>query len=122
MSADEDWFEQFERETPEPKLELIGGQLVIGNSLAGSRYYLHDLLIGWGSEAVLAFAAATQWRSALHQTFAAFSPPDVMAPLADWHSWADTVVYDHALAPAGPRATGPHHHTRERLHAATRHA
>src|SRR5262249_20748300 len=122
MAAEQDWFEQYERETPEPKLELIEGRLVIGNSLAGSRYYLHDLLTGWGTEAALAFAAPDQWRAALHQAFGPFSPPDAAAPLEDWRDWAEKVTYEPRLAPAGPRATGPHYHTRERLHAAMRHA
>jgi predicted nucleotidyltransferase len=110
-----DWFEQFERETPEPKLELIDGRLVIGNSLAGSRYILHDLLTGWGTEAAIALAAPALWRTALHQAFAGSTPPDPGAPLSAWQSWAETVRFELHLDPAGPRSTGPHHGARERL-------
>ncbi len=118
MSTQElDWFEQFERATPEPKLELIDGRLVIGNSAAGSRYYLHDLLTGWGVEAALAFAPADQWRMALTQAFAALAPPGATSPLEAWGAWAGGVRYEPTLAPAGPRTTGPHFHARERLQA-----
>lgn len=113
--AKDDWFERYERDTPEHKLELIDGRLVIGNSLAGSRYYLHDLLDGWGTEAVLPFAAPERWRVALHQAFASFTPPQVAAPLETWQAWARAVFYEPRLAPAGPLSTGPHHRTRERL-------
>jgi hypothetical protein len=117
MSATKDWFERYERETPEPKLELIEGRLIIGNSLAGSRYYLPDLLRGWGTEAALAFAEPELWLTALQRAFASFTPPDATTPLVAWHEWAETVVFTPSLAPAGPMATGPHYHARERLQA-----
>src|SRR5207248_1128347 len=63
-----------------------------------------------------------QWYRALHEAFAAFSPPAAMARPEDWRSWAETVLYDHDLAPAGPMASAAHYHTRERMGAATRHA
>ena len=117
MAGQEDWLQEFERVTPEAKLELIEGRLIIGNSVAGSRYYLHDLLSGWGANAALAFAAPEAWRSALHEAFAALTPPATTAPLAAWRAWADAVDYEPQLAPAGPMITGPHHHARQVLQA-----
>jgi predicted nucleotidyltransferase len=122
MKTSEDVFEKFERETPEPKLELIEGRLIIGNSLAGSRYYLHDLLTGWGTEAVLPFAAPQLWRSALHNALSTLTPPIAEAPLDTWSNWAKTVVYEPHLDPAGPRSTGPHFRARERLQSGISHA
>lgn len=100
--------DQFERETPEPKLELIEGRLIIGNSRDGSRYFLHDLLTGWGAQAAVPFAPTDLWRTALCQAFASLTPPQASAPLANWQAWAARVVFEPCLAPAGPRETGPH--------------
>ncbi len=122
MSTPTDWVEQFERETPESKLELIDGRLIIGNSLAGSRYYLHDLLSCWGVEAVMAFASCELWRAALYQTFAPFAAPDPAAPLNTWRSWAETVEFEPRLEPAGPMVTGSHHSARQRLASGVSHA
>ena len=51
-----DAIDRYLDEAPEPKLELIDGQLIIGNSLAGSRYMLWELVSGWGADAALALA------------------------------------------------------------------
>jgi hypothetical protein len=115
MDKPEDIFEKFERETPEPKLELIEGQLIIGNSLAGSRYYLRDVLTGWGTQAALPFANPEVWKSALLEGFSLFSPPQVAAPLGDWQGWANAIEFEPRLEPAGPMTTGPHYWSRERM-------
>lgn len=43
-------FEDITRHHPENKLELIGGQLIVGNSLAGSRLLLRQILQAWGTK------------------------------------------------------------------------
>ncbi len=42
-----DW-DEYHKRLPESKIELIEGQLIIGNSPQGSRVILHELLRGWG--------------------------------------------------------------------------
>jgi hypothetical protein len=120
-----DAIEQHERETPEPKLELIDGRLIIGNNLRGSRYILHDLACGWTPAAVLPFAQDHLWLVALHEAFAQWNPPAPEADLSIWQLWAATVEYEPVIEPAGPRITGPHYFARERinggLHAACGH-
>ncbi|MEO1122995.1 MAG: Uma2 family endonuclease [Cyanobacteria bacterium J06639_16] len=49
----------------ESKLELISGQLVVGNSLAGSRWLLQRILQGWRAEAAIALAPIETWIQAL---------------------------------------------------------
>ncbi|MGP1383014.1 MAG: Uma2 family endonuclease [Thainema sp.] len=58
-------FEDFTRHHPENKLELINGQLIVGNSLIGSRLLLRQILQGWGAEAAIALAPIETWLSAL---------------------------------------------------------
>lgn len=111
----QDWFKEYEQKTPEPKLELIDGRLVVGNSLAGSRYILHDLLTGWGTEAVLPFASLPLWRTALSEVFAPLAPPGLEAPLRIWQSWSEAVRFEPSFEPAGPMNTDAHHRVRERL-------
>ncbi|WP_129632846.1 hypothetical protein [Candidatus Oscillochloris fontis] len=47
---------------PESKLELIGGKLVAGNSLVGSRCLLWTILQSCGPRAALPFAPVALWR------------------------------------------------------------
>jgi Uma2 family endonuclease len=54
-----------------PKIELIGGQLIVGDNLAHSRLLLSHLLRGWGIDAFVALAPEQLWWQALRQTFAA---------------------------------------------------
>ncbi len=98
---------------PEPKLELIDGRLVVGNSLAGSRFLLHEILTGWGADAALPMAAQPLWFDALSL---AFQPPRRLASLPDWQTWAAQVVYQPEIAPAGPRADAGHYHASSELH------
>jgi hypothetical protein len=76
------------RTLPEPKLELIDGRLVVGNSLAGSRVLLRELLAGWGLEAGVCLAPSALWRQALRE---ANSPTD-----------------PRPLPPVGPLTNGSH--------------
>jgi Uma2 family endonuclease len=115
MSDPIDPFEKHWQENPEPKLELIDGRLIIGNSLAGSRFMLHDILSGWGAEAALPFAPAARWLEALAERFRRWHPPAAGAALSEWKRWANRVDYQPEIAPAGPRGDLPHRLVCERL-------
>jgi hypothetical protein len=41
---------------PGSKIELVNGQLIVGDSLTHSRRLLHQILRGWGIEALVALA------------------------------------------------------------------
>ena len=58
-------FDYFVQSSPEGKIELINGQLVVGNSLMGSRLLLDHILRGWGADAATAFSSVDSWIEAL---------------------------------------------------------
>lgn len=107
-----DVFDRFLAEGPESKLELIGGQLIVGNSLAGSRYLLNEILAGWGLRAALPLAPEHGWWEALTT---AFHPNPHPHTLAEWEAWATHVEYESAVAPVGPRFDADHHAAYQRL-------
>jgi Uma2 family endonuclease len=109
-----DDFDQYIREMPEPKLELLDGRLLVGNG-AGNMQLLRHLLDGWGAGAAVPMAPAELWRQALHQGFRHLDPPAPAKPLPVWQAWAAQVTYVPALAPAGPMLDGKHRAARERL-------
>ena len=55
--------------SPGSKIELVGGQLIVGDSLTHSRLLLSQILRGWGIEAVVALAGQQLWWKALSQAF-----------------------------------------------------
>jgi hypothetical protein len=65
---------------PEPKLELIGGRLIVGDSLDGSRWLLFEILDGWGPAVALPMAPRALWLQALARGFAALGPPAAGEP------------------------------------------
>ena len=87
------------QEAPEGKLELIGGRLIVGNSLAGSRYLLWSLLQDLGPHAALALAPLDRWWAALGR---AFDAPPHLSTSQDWEAWAAGQP-----APPQPPPTGP---------------
>jgi Putative restriction endonuclease len=58
-------FDYFVEYSPERKIELVNGQLVVGNSLVGSRLLLDHILRGWGADAAVAFGLIGSWIEAL---------------------------------------------------------
>jgi Uma2 family endonuclease len=58
-------FDNWINNKPESKLELIDGQLMVGNSLIGSRLLLRQILQGWRAEAAVALAPIETWLQAL---------------------------------------------------------
>src|SRR5919199_2502830 len=102
----DDWFERFLRESPEPKLELIDGRLVVGNSLVGSRYLLWWLLHDLGPRAVLPMAPLERWWEVLAL---AFQAPPLLASARAWEAWTAQVVHMPRIAPAGPCFDAAHY-------------
>lgn len=49
----------------EGKFELIDSQLIVGNSIVGSRLLLRQILQGWGASAAVALAPLEKWVEAL---------------------------------------------------------
>jgi Putative restriction endonuclease len=79
--------------SPGSKIELVNGQLIVGDSLTHSRRLLHQILRGWGIEALIALAAPQQlWWSALEQTFgcpiANLDDPDTL------QNWATQIQFE----------------------------
>ncbi|WP_081972814.1 Uma2 family endonuclease [Leptolyngbya sp. KIOST-1] len=58
-------FDNWINNKPESKLELIDGQLVVGNSLIGSQLLLRQILQGRRAEAAIALAPTESWLQAL---------------------------------------------------------
>ena len=55
-------FEYWEEHSPERKIELIGGRLIVGNSLAGSRLLLDHILRGWSVDAATSLGSVDHCR------------------------------------------------------------
>jgi hypothetical protein len=102
-------------EMPEAKIELIDGNLVVGNCAAGNLRLLLDLLEGWGAEAALPMAAPELWRQALRLAFHQLDTPNADKPLEVWQSWAAQVSYSPDLPPVGPMIDVKHRAARQHL-------
>ena len=76
------------------KIELVNGQLIVGDSLTHSRLLLSQILRGWGMEAVVALASEFLWWKALTYTFGAptIASLDELDAAAMQH-WAAQVTF-----------------------------
>ncbi len=104
MSQERDWIEEWWETTPEPKLELIDGQLFI-STLEGSRRIFWECLRDYGPPKLLSHAPAALWWEALQQ---AFQPEPMPRAPEEWLAWADALVYNPEPGPAGPRGSVEH--------------
>lgn len=95
----DDPFERWWATTPESKLELIDGQLIIG-TLRGSRRVLWYLLNDYGPALALPLAPADLWWAALDR---AFGPLLGLHSPEEWIEW--TVDFEYHPE---PRSAGPH--------------
>jgi hypothetical protein len=111
-AAGEDRVERWINDTPENKLELIDGRLVICD-LAGSRRVAWQLLEDYGPPLGLGHAPARLWWQALQE---AYRPSPRPATPAEWWRWAERVEHDPTPPPAGPLVTVEHRHTWDVLH------
>ena len=87
---------------PGTKIELVDGQLIIGDSLTHSRLLLSQILRGWGIEAVVALAPELLWWQALSQAFGA-------AEFANLNQ-VDAVIAQHWANEIGFEPELPQHH------------
>lgn len=100
---------------PECRFELVDGQFLVGGTLEGSRWLLKEALIGWGLEAVIAFAPLEQWWEALRQAY------DISCQSQeDWLLWAESLPLsseyrDNYYSPLGSKYAGEHRWTRDYL-------
>ena len=92
----DDPLERWWAATPENKLELIDGQLVI-STLAGSRRIAWQLLHDYGPASALPLAPADLWWEALRQ---AFDPQPSPRTPEEWTRWAATIEHDPEPPPA----------------------
>ena len=83
-------FAYFEAHSPEPKIELVDGRLLVGNGLPGSRLLFDHLVRGWGVAAATAFGTIAQWIDALCAAYHLTRP-------AQTHDAALTTLAEHAL-------------------------
>ncbi len=113
MKRDE--FDDLIEVLPEPKLQLIDGQLVVGNDDTGNRQLLLELLKGWGPEAVLHMTPLHLWWQALAYGFRSFDPPAPSKPADVWRSWATQLRYEPNLPSAGPMIDVEHRGARQSL-------
>lgn len=102
-SAD-DPFERWWATTPENKLELIDGQLII-STMAGSRRVAWYLLDDYGPAMALPMASSDLWWEALRQ---AFDPQPTPRTPEEWAEWAATVEHKPEPPSAGPYGSLEH--------------
>lgn len=82
------------------KIELVNGQLVLGDRLTHSWRLLSQILRGWGIEAIVALAPELLWWQALSHTFDA----PLVATLDDLNEiamqqWANAIHYEPEIPP-----------------------
>ena len=91
-------FEYWDEHSPERKIELVGGRLIVGNSLAGSRLLLDHILRGWGLDAATALGSVDQWVAAICAAYGIPAPReinnDVLGDLQAKVSCIDYVAQD----------------------------
>jgi Putative restriction endonuclease len=86
-----DLFDDYHAWFPGTKIELVNGQLIIGNSLIHSRRLLQQILRGWGIEAIVALAPAQLWWDALSRVFGGL-PVNLDAD--EIHHWANQISFE----------------------------
>lgn len=74
-SEEEANFDYWDRHSPERKIELIDGRLIVGNSLAGSRLLFDHIMRGWSVDAAIALGSVEQWVRAVCEAYR-LTPPD----------------------------------------------
>ena len=70
-------FDYFNQHRPEPKLELVDGCLIAGNSLLGNRLLLDHILRGWSVDAATAHGSIEQWIAALCEVYGLPQPMQI---------------------------------------------
>ncbi len=87
-------FEEYIQWQPRTKIELVDGQLIVGNSLSGSRLLFSQILQGWGAISAVALATESLWWEALTIAFGAPTVSNIDAIDADaLRNWASEVNF-----------------------------
>ena len=80
------------------KIELVDGQLIVGDSLTHSRLLLSQILRGWGIEAVVALAGQQLWWKALSQAFGTLEFANLSElDAASVQQWAEQIDFEPEL-------------------------
>lgn len=80
------------------KIELVDGQLIVGDSLTHSRLLLSQILRGWGIEAVVALAGQQLWWKALSQAFGTLEFANLSElDVASVQQWAEQIDFEPEL-------------------------
>jgi Putative restriction endonuclease len=89
------------------KIELLNGQLIVGNSLSHSRLLFSQILRGWGAISAVSLAPESLWWEALTLVFGAPPVPNLDTIDADGlRNWASQVIFTPdipQLTPCGSR-------------------
>ncbi|MBW4637182.1 MAG: Uma2 family endonuclease [Gloeocapsa sp. UFS-A4-WI-NPMV-4B04] len=107
-------FDEFVDAGPEAKLELIESQLVVGNTLVGSRLLLRQILTGWGAGAAIAFAPIEEWLEALRVTYDAPKAYLNQDSLEALQAWSTSIVTSPEDLIPGSRGENFWHHNQIR--------
>jgi len=87
-------FEEYLEWQPRTKIELVDGQLIVGNSLSGSRLLCSQILQGWGAASAIALASESLWWESLTIAFGAPTVLNIDAIDADaLRNWASEVNF-----------------------------
>ena len=73
-------FSYYDAHSPERKMELVDGRLIVGNSIEGSRLLLDHILRGWSIDAAAAIGTIEQWIAALCDAYGLRQPPKIDGP------------------------------------------
>jgi hypothetical protein len=104
--SERDNFSYYDAHCPEGKIELTDGQLIVGNSPAGTMLLFDHILRGWSLDAATAFGSIDQWMSALREAYGPAESIEDDAGLSNW-SGPDFTAGG-AGKDAGHRATRQH--------------
>lgn len=111
-------FDNWINNKPESKLELIGGQLIVGNSLPGSRLLLRQILQGWRADAAVALAPIDTWLQSLAAGYDLTMPQtgshlEILNYLEEQIADVDFIPQD--LQAGRARITWAHHRVQQRV-------
>ena len=111
-------FDNWLKFKPESKLELIDGQLIVGNSLVGSRLLLRQLLQGWSAVAAISFAPIETWLDVLATAYQVSMPKAETLDVQIEHlemQLTDAVFLPEDLQKGSAEKTWSHHRIRQQL-------
>src|SRR5258705_365353 len=79
-------FDYYGSHCPEAKMELIGGRLIAGNGMAGSRLLFDHILRGWSFDAATAFGSTELWTAAVEEVYGPIRGANTELRPSDWRA------------------------------------